>query len=625
VTTSVVPARTVPLDRVWRDRLVIALAYVIAWGALVVNRGLYWDDWTLLGRSPASLLEGFSELGLPWAGYLHAAILATPAPGLIGHLIAFFAYLASTLLLHAILGRIPGLSRLDALVAALTFAVLPVNYARIALIDLPYGLSLLAFQAATWLLIRFVEDGGVARRLVSLALFAASFFTASLLILYVVPIAVAGWIAWRSGRRSVPSLVVRHAEFLALPVAYWLLKAALFPASGVYEEYNALSVRGILQVPAGMVAIPWQVLVEPLGRAIVVGGVVGVVVGVLAAIWLLRHGRVVETGAVVPAPVLALIGVGVLALGVFAYLAVGRAPTIWDWSSRHQLLVPLGAGLLAAAAARGLRAGGPVGVALGVGVALLLGISVVADARTLIAYQLDWYKQTALIEAARTTPELQTARHIRVIDEATDLDALRRHYRFYEYNSMFSQVLGDTRRLASSAEGEPGEEEIALFIPRPAYHMEQYIPSPVDLELRITPGDVAAGELEALRLLTLEITGAPSFASEAARLIEVRATPVADAATAPLAGRQGAPAVTTARSAPMTRSWSASVRLDEDGRQKAVSKIRSATAPPRRTASAYSCVWWIGRQIGRASMPASARPPITRSRRAGSGVSRAAV
>lgn len=533
VTTSVVPTPTVRLDPVWRDRLVIALAYALAWGALVVNRGMYWDDWTLVGRSAASLVDSFAELGMPWAGYFHAAILSMPLPGLVGHLLVFAVYLVSTLLLHAVLGRITVLSRLDALVAALTFALLPVNYARIALIDLPYGLSLLAFLAATWLLVRFVEDGGLVRRLAALALFVGSFFTASLLILYVVPMALAAWIAWRSGRRSIPALLLRHADFIVLPVAYWVLKAALFPASGVYEGYNALSVRGMTQVPKALLSIPWQVLVEPLGRAVVVAGVVGVVVGALAAVWLLRRSRIAEAGPFVPAPVLALVGVAVLVLGVFAYLAVGRAPEVWDWSSRHQLLVPLGAGLLAAGAARGLRSAGPVGATFGLAVGLLLGISAVADARTLIAYQLDWFKQTALIEAARTLPEMRTARHIRVVDEAIELDALRRHYRFYEYNALFSQALGGTSRLASSAANEPGEEEIGLFIPRPAYHMEQYVPSPVDLELRITPGDVAGGALPALRLLLLEATGSPQFAEEASRLIDVRATMVVGAASAP--------------------------------------------------------------------------------------------
>ena len=525
--------RAIRADPAWRDRLLIGLAYVLTWGLLVVNRGLYWDDWTLVGRSTQSLVETFLELGMPWLGFFHAALFSLLLPGLVGHVLVFGVYLLSSLVLHAVLRRIPALSRTDALVAALTFALLPVNYARIALIDLPYGLSLLAFLAATWLLLRYLEDGGLARRVAALGLFVCAFFTASLLILYVVPMAIAAAIVWRSGTRPIPTLLVRHADFIALPVAYWLLKAALFPASGVYEGYNALSLGRMVEVPEAMLSIPWQVLIEPLGRAASVAGLLGVVVGVLTAVWLVRRSRVVEADAFVSAPALALIGVVVLALGVFPYLAVGRVPTIWDWSSRHQLLVPIGAGLLAAAAVRGANSARPVGGVLAAAVGLLLGISAVADARTLVAFQLDWYKQTALIAAARTMPELRAARHILVIDDAKGLDALRRRYRFYEYNALFGQALGDTRRLASDGTDEPAAGELGLFISRPAYHMEQYVSSPVDLELRVTPGDGTGDWLQAVRLLALETLGSPSFESEVAHLIEVQATPVEGSAPTP--------------------------------------------------------------------------------------------
>jgi hypothetical protein len=513
---------------VWRDRLVIGLAYALSWGALVVNRGFYWDDWTLVGLSPTALVHGFWELGLPWIGYFYAALFSMPLPGLIGHVVVFWAYLLSTLALHAVLCRLPGLSRMDALVAALTFALLPVNYARIALIDLTYGLSLLAFLAATWLLIRYLEDGGLRHRLAALGLYLCSFTTASLLVLYVVPMVVAALIIGKSGRQPIQTAVLRHADFLCLPVAYWVLRSTFLAPSGVYEGYNALTPRGLAQVPGSMLSVPTQVLFEPLYRAVMVAGLLGVAAGVVAAIWLLRRSRVVEVGSFVSAPTLALIGAVVLGLGVLAYLAVGLVPTIWDWSSRHQLLVPLGAGLLAAAAARGVKGAARAGRAIGlVIVGMLLGISAVADARTLKAYQADWFKQAALIESARALPAMRAARHIRVIDSATAFNTLSRTYRFYEYNALFSEAMGDTRRLASLGGREPTREEIAQFIARPAYHMDQYVPSPVDLELQVSSDQGVPGGLQVLRLLVLEALGSPSFEHEVSRLIEVRATPVA--------------------------------------------------------------------------------------------------
>jgi hypothetical protein len=522
------------------DRLIISLAYALAWSALLVNRGFYWDDWTLVGQTPATLVQQFSELGLPWLAYLHASILALPLPGLMGHVLAFVTYLLATLALHAVLGRIPGVSRMDALVAAVAFAVLPVNYARIALIDLPYGLSLLAFLGATWFLIRFIEEGRAAARLAALVLFVCAFTTASMLVLYLAPIALGAWLLRRSGRLPIRSLLLAHLDFLALPAAYWLAKAALFPSSGVYEGYNALTARQLGQVPEAMLSIPIQVLIEPLGRAATVAGLLGLVIGAGVAVWLLRWSRADRESGLVPAAAIALVGVALIGLGVFPYLAVGRVPEIWDWSSRHQLLVPVGASLLAAAAVRAVRGAGPAGAGLGVAIGLLIGISIVADARTLVAYQLDWFKQTALIDAARSIPAVRTADHIRVVDRATSFNTLRRTYRFYEYNALFSLALGDTRRLVAERTTDPSGGDLDRFIDHPAYHMGGYVPTPVDLELEVSAADSAPGPLTTLELVWQEAIGSPQFDSGVSRLIDVKAVPV-DSKAVPDDGSTPAP------------------------------------------------------------------------------------
>ena len=514
------------VDQAWRDRLVIGLAHTLAWGLLLVNRGLYWDDWALVGLTPTDLVRGGTELGLPWGAYLFAAIYSTGLPGLIAHFISFVAFLLSALLFHAILRRLPWLTRTDALVAALTFAVLPVNVARIAVVDLMYALSLLAFLAATWLLLRFVDTRHLGFRLSALVAFVLSFYTASILVLYAAPIAIAAVLVYRTRQESVPFLVLRHADFLLLPIAYWILKGALFPASGVYEGYNAISLEQLVEVPRAMLAIPGQVLLEPLVRAASIAGPVGVVAGVAMALWLARRTSMAEETRLVPAGWLACVGVALVGLGVFGYLAVGKIPTIWDWSSRHQLLVPLGVGVLAAAVARGIPGFGMAGRASGaVAVGLLIGISIVGDARTLLAYQVDWFKQQAVIEAARTMPELGRARHIRVADTATGFNAVRRTYRFYEWNALLSVAFGDEGRLAASKGTEPRPADLDLFISRPGYHMEGYVPTAVDFEVRIAGGP-RPGTVRVLDLVLLEAVGSPSFGPEVSNLIRVQGAPV---------------------------------------------------------------------------------------------------
>jgi hypothetical protein len=524
-TSSPAAVTTRQAESLVRDRLLIALAYALAWLPMVVNRGYFWDDWVLVGQSPGDLLSMFNELGLPIGALAYAAVLATPLPGLIGHWLTFLVYLLATVGFHAVLRRVPGLTRRDALVAAVIFAVLPVNYARMALIDLMYGISLLAFVTATWLVIRFLETRAPWRRIAALALFLLSFYTASMLVLYVVPIALAFVLLRTRDEGRLPGVLWRHADFLALPVAYWVVKSTLFAPYGTYEGYNALTVRNLLEVPEGMLAVPWQVLIEPFGRAVAVAGPIGIVIAIVVAVAVVWRNGTSEDHGGLPTPALALIGVAILALGIFAYLAVGRVPVVWDWSSRHQLLVPIGAGLLGAAVARGFGAFGRAGRTIGLAViGVLVGIAVVADARTLVAYQLDWFKQEAIIQAVRTTPELAGARHIVVTDGATSLNALRRTYRFYEYNALFGEALGGSDRLVTGLP-EPAPELLPRFIARPRYHMRDYQPTPPDRRIELTVGERAGG-LELLALLMLEATGSPDFGPEVARLVRIETSMV---------------------------------------------------------------------------------------------------
>ncbi len=519
-----VDADAVPWVPVWRDRVAIALVYALAWGILNVNRGFYWDDWTLVGVAPSDLIHTFTELGMPWIGYFYAALLALPLPALVGHVVVFWTYLLAAMMFHAVLCRIPGLSRLDALVAALAFAVLPVNYARVAMIDLTYGLCLAAFLTATWMLVRYVAVGGIGLRLAALGLFIISFSTASMLVMFVVPLALAGGLVWHAGKVPVRSFAIRHLDFVLLPVVYWVVKSTFFSPSGVYSGYNALTVPGLLAVPSALLATPDQVLVEPIYRAVSVAGIPGLVAGGALAGWLLWRSRAPEGGERISALVLAAAGVALVGLGVSAYLAVGRVPTIWDWSSRHQLLVPLGAALLAAAVMRGVHWAGRAGPVFGVVVGMVLGIAIVADARTLVAYQIDWYKQVAFMDTVRDLPDVRAAHHIRIVDQTRGLDALRRRIRFYEYNALLSQAFGDTSRLASEGSDEPAPDELAGYIARPAYHMDRYIPSSIDLELLIGHDGQPPDVLEVARLVVAEALGWPSFEHDVSRMVDL--TPV---------------------------------------------------------------------------------------------------
>jgi len=81
--------------------------------------------------------------------------------------------------------------------------------------------------------------------------------------------------------------------------------------------------------------------------------------------------------------------------------------------------------------------------------------------------------------------------------------------------------------------GDPSGGNLGPFIDRPAYHMEQYVPSPVDLQLTVSRAGGSPGILKTLDLVWLEAIGSPSFRPTVDGLIDVHATLVGGSNPAP--------------------------------------------------------------------------------------------
>jgi hypothetical protein len=146
--------------------------------------------------------------------------------------------------------------------------------------------------------------------------------------------------------------------------------------------------------------------------------------------------------------VLLAIGLAVVSVGTFPYLAVGHFPNFsdWilpllpdqsDWNSRHQLLQPFGTAF----------------VILGVSqmmtqyrrafVLLALGASVCLNVATYSGYYLDSLKQNAVLSYfAENSDNVRATTAVVVEDFANDYNARGRGIRAYEWQAMFESAVG---------------------------------------------------------------------------------------------------------------------------------------------------------------------------------------
>jgi hypothetical protein len=443
---AAIVARFRQLDRRGRTTTLVLL-YTVSWGGTLLSAGgRFWDDWTLVGVPREETIRSFTELGLPWIGHLHVALL-TAGPW-IYRVLTLVLFLVIGLAVQAIVERVPWLSAGERWFLVLLVLVLPLNSARHALIDMPYTISLALFCLAWYLLVR-ERAPGTGTAAFATALLVVSYTTQSLLVFVVVPLAhlfvrevpPSSWSA-----STLLGWALRRWYLLASPVAFFVVKTSAFPPHGEYAGYNAID-------PTSIVTAAAYVVVAVVAFALVV----------VAAPRLprpaARSGPLLLGGAVL------------VALAILPYLAAGHVPRFYEWNSRHQLLVPFGGALIGVGVVRLVRE--LSGVATAAFVAAALAASCILFSLHLsVSFAVDWAKQREVIAALAASDEVADHETFVYRDHVLGQNANGRTWRPYEFNGFLAEATGDETRAAVRPAGLaalPTHEQRA-----PRYRASQY-------------------------------------------------------------------------------------------------------------------------------------------------------
>lgn len=436
--------------------LLVVILYSLAHGLLLVNTGIYWDDWTIVGVDPQTVLEIFTQTRTPWAGYLHSFLLSLPYGLLIYRAIVFFSFLFSALLVNAILRTIKSIDRNNRLLIVLFFALFPVNSARVAIINAPYSITYLLFFLGFWILTKYVDHGGFILRIASLILFLLSFTTNSLLFLYAI---IIGYLAYR--HISIASIVLlfkkivlSYLDFLAAPVIFWGVKITLMRPYGIYADYNSISIKNLVRAFPRSLAVFHTSFLEVIDESIrlVVGSpTMTLIFSILLFLFFNRKSLIAKDNESKKYVWLMTIGICCFFLAVFPYLSVGKIPKLYTWDSRHQLLVPLGASFMLT---YGLNI---IFYKIGVNdkykyvVFSFLTISFIYfNVNSYISMEKDWYKHVSLIEQLKLTDKIRNHTTFCFVDRTTELNGTKKDYAWYEYTGLMKMAFGDEKRFGSS-------------------------------------------------------------------------------------------------------------------------------------------------------------------------------
>lgn len=433
-------------------------------GLLLVNDGIYWDDvWVqpyLDARNWSGLYAFFAERGLPFFAFFHWIRMGFRDSVLAAKLLSFVSILTASFCAYRLARRLPGFTRGECLVVAALAALYPAFQVSVAAIHMPYLLCYALFMGGAVLTMSSSAGCGAlswARRGTALILLFISFNLNSLLVFYagclvlwlVSDIRQAG--AWKERACRLWRFVRTKADFIFLPMAYWLIKEMLFPRESAYNRF-ALSYENVwglfrAHVQSSILGVAARVLREFYGSP-AIWSLFAFLAGL--AVWRLlrRRPAAVEGGGFRTGLVGLLVGLLLYVCAVYAYTTVGLYPdTARGWETRHSILVGLPVAIMIVSLGRWLKARmGRWGVGLAsVALAVLLAAFTKIQLDNYISWQARWIKDRAMVHVLSQHREWSSLPAYWI----EDLYPLGGdpYYRYFEWSFLFRRAWGMEGRV----------------------------------------------------------------------------------------------------------------------------------------------------------------------------------
>lgn len=501
------------LKKLFRNEcFLIGVPYVLSYGLMLLNRGVFWEDWLLYNHTPADNIGFFRDLGffLAWPGYLFGLLNTTGHMPEIARALTFLSFLVAAFALNAVLKTVKEMEAPDRIAVSALAAVFPYFTFRLAIGTLQYSLCSAFFFAGFWALAAYLDGRGRWLRPVSLLLFFAACTTRSFLMFYGM---AALYLLYREGwdlRRTL----VKYPDFVALPVVVFLLNKYLFPPMGEYatENYNAIGARRLLKSPFRVPKTFVENAVYAMRQA-VPGLPWLAAAGVAGLRWRLHTGRE-KPGLSRADWAFLVLGALAFALGAIPYIAIKKNPLPGS-IDRFQLLLPLGSALVTYYGFKLLSGVRPYFFA-----GLFTAAFTMVNIGTCLDYQAFWYKKLAVMEGLK--PLLAGKETAFLVEDRTlDMHPIPFEFAFYEFAG-FCRLLGggQTRNFFYKPEDQAG---VAAALPygRERFNVADYKAVPPRTRLIIEHGAPRPGRLATLGLLREEYTAPAGFRALTPGLVKV--------------------------------------------------------------------------------------------------------
>lgn len=483
------------------------LVYCAGFWLLILNQGIYWDDWCMFNGTPEVRSDIYNSSGRPFFGFLYNFLFLFGKTVIPSKLVGFIALLIPIVISYLFMGQFSRLAMQSRMVIALLIGLFPVNSSRMSLTMTQYGVSTALFFLGLASLMLFLDKKKLHYRVVGLLLFFLSFNMDSLLVFYAfVPV----FIFYRTSaftRTDIFDFLKGYADFLLLPIFFFAVKSFFFRPYGLYSNYNKVSLEGILKSPSFMTtsierSFFWELrtLIYHLQEHTLF--VMGLAGGLILLFKMIFSDKTFSWPQISIRFNFFFLGVGVVALllAVFPYAALGIVADPSDWNDRHSILMPFGAAcivffgiefllsvLIFLLSKVRLRRADVVFLGLRpVLYAIIVSIFVIMNNFAGLQFERDWNKQLSIVKQLRASEIVRLHSTFVVEDRTTHLNANGRYYRFYEYTGLMAYAFGNFTKYASA--DQPDQATISYLKQYPQYQVSDYIETPGVVQIVIEKG-----------------------------------------------------------------------------------------------------------------------------------------
>lgn len=335
----------IPNGKMKHDCFLLFVIYTLAFGLMLLNtKGYYWDDWGLIGNfSFDSMNQQFLQNGNIWYGYFEWIFISLQPYGIpLFRFFTFFSFFVCALCVYHIAKSLKILKTYELFFIVAFFLLLPFNtISRNALINAPYTLCYLLFFLA-FFLVSVKSTQHILGRILTLTLFFISFTMNSLLIFYILPLMY--MLYTHKAYTSFKSLwiwLIKHFDFIILPIAFYAIKIIFFKPYGLYEGYNAVSASGFFKA---FIKVPIFSFLHLLQTSFFLLGslcIIAFILGAIALIYHFKHKLLTKRD---------MLGVGlgfiIMWAGMFSYVVVFKYSSFGNLDDRFSILESLGAGII---------------------------------------------------------------------------------------------------------------------------------------------------------------------------------------------------------------------------------------------------------------------------------------